>query len=56
MKELIEKTTIKAGLKFFVCILNKAYETCKKVAKEIKKSMRIVFNLKFWTVELYYHP
>jgi hypothetical protein len=31
MKELIEKTTTKAGLKVFACIFNKVYETGRKV-------------------------
>jgi hypothetical protein len=43
-KDLIEKTTTKTGLKVFACILNKVYETGRKVAAEFKKSMRIVFD------------
>jgi hypothetical protein len=38
MKELTEKTITKAGLKVFVCILNKVYETGRKVAKGFKQS------------------
>ena len=44
MKELIEKTTTKAGLKVFACIFNKVYETGRKVEKGFKESMRIVFD------------
>ena len=44
MKELIEKTTTKAGLKVFACIFNKVYETGRKVVKGFKESMRIVFD------------
>ena len=44
MKELIEKTTTKAGLKVFACIFNKAYETGRKVVEGFKESMRIVFD------------
>jgi hypothetical protein len=44
MKELIEKTTTKAGLKVFACIFNKVYKTGRKVAEGFKESMRIVFD------------
>jgi transposase len=44
MKELIEKTTTKAGLKVYACIFNKIYETGRKVAEGFKDSMRIVFD------------
>src|SRR5450631_631422 len=44
MKELIEKTTTKAGLKVFACIFNKAYETGRKVVESFKESMRIIFD------------
>jgi hypothetical protein len=44
VKQLIEKTTTKTGLKVFACILNKRYETGRKVAADFKKSMRIVFD------------
>jgi hypothetical protein len=44
MKELIEKTTTKAGLKVFACIFNKVYETGRKVVEGFKESMRIVFD------------
>jgi hypothetical protein len=44
MKEFIEKTTTKAGLKVFACIFNKVYETGRKVAEGFKESMRIVFD------------
>ena len=39
MKELIEKTTTKAGLKVFACIFNKVYETGRKVAKGFNESL-----------------
>ena len=44
MKELIEKTTTKAGLKVVAWILNQVYETGRKVADGFKDSMRIVFD------------
>jgi hypothetical protein len=44
MKELIENTTTKAGLKVFACIFNKVYETGRKVVEGFKESMRIVFD------------
>ena len=44
MKEPIEKTTTKARLKVFACILNKVYETGRKVVEGFKESMRIVFD------------
>lgn len=44
MKELIEKTTTKAGLKVFACVFNKVYETGRKVVEDFKESMRIVFD------------
>ena len=44
MKELIENTTTKAGLKVFVCIFNRIYETGRKVMEGFKESMRIVFD------------
>ncbi len=49
-KELIEKTTTKAGLKVLACMFNKVYETGRKVATGFKKFMRIVFDehLKLW--------
>ena len=46
MKELIEKTTTKTGLKVVACIVNKVYETGRKVTKDFKESMRIVFDEK----------
>lgn len=41
MKELIEKTTTKSGLKVTASIINKVYETGRKVAKDFKKTMRV---------------
>ncbi len=43
-KELIEKTTTKAGLKVVAWILNKVYKTGRTVAAGFKDSMRIVFD------------
>jgi hypothetical protein len=44
VKELMEKTHTKAGLKAFVHIIDKVYQTGRKVAKEFKETMRIVFD------------
>jgi len=44
MKELIEKTTTRSGLKVVACIINKVYKTGRKVAAEFKASMRIIFD------------
>jgi len=44
VKELIETTTTKAGLKVFACIFNRVYETGRKVLDGFKESMRIVFD------------
>lgn len=43
-KELIETTTTKKGLKVFASILNRIYETGRKVAEGFKESMAIVFD------------
>jgi hypothetical protein len=43
-KALIERTTTKTGLSVIACILNKVYETKRKVAAGFKKSMRILFD------------
>ena len=43
-KELIEKTTTKAGLRVFVSIFNRVYRTGRKVAEGFKESMRILFD------------
>ena len=43
-KELIERTTTKTGLTVVACILNKIYETKRKVVAGFKKSMRILFD------------
>lgn len=49
-KELIESATTKRGLKVFATILNRVYETGRKVAEGFKESMSIVFDvlLKQW--------
>lgn len=44
-KVLIERTTTKTGLSVIACILNKVYETKRKVTAEFKKSMRILFDV-----------
>lgn len=43
-KELIETATTKAGLTVVACILNKVYETKRKVEEGFKESMRILFD------------
>jgi hypothetical protein len=43
-KELIERATTKTGLSVVACILNKVYETKRKVAAGFKESMRILFD------------
>ena len=44
VKELMEKTTTTTGLKAFVHIIDKVYETGRKVAADFKETMRIVFD------------
>ncbi len=44
VKELIEKTTTKKGLKVTASIINKVYETGKNATKEIKENLKIVFD------------
>ncbi len=44
VKELMEKTHTDTGLKAFVHIIDKVYQTGRKVAKEFKETMRIVFD------------
>jgi hypothetical protein len=55
MKELIENTTTKAGLKVFACIFNRVYETGRKVMEGFKESMRIVFDEPSGAMELSRH-
>ena len=43
-KELIETTTTKKGLTVVAWILNKIFETKRKVEAGFKKSMRIIFD------------
>lgn len=43
-KELIERATTKTGLSVVACILNKVYETKRKVVAGFKESMRILFD------------
>jgi hypothetical protein len=44
VKELMEKTTTTTGLKALVHIMDKVYETGRKVAADFKETMRIVFD------------
>jgi hypothetical protein len=44
VKELIEKTRTSTGLKVTVQIIDKVYETARKVADDFKETMRIVFD------------
>jgi len=44
IKELIEKTSTKTGLTVVAWILNRVYETKRKVAAGFKESMRILFD------------
>jgi hypothetical protein len=44
VKELMEKTNTTTGLKAFVHIIDKVYETGRKVAADFKENMRLVFD------------
>lgn len=44
VKQLIEKTTTATGLKVTVQIVDKLYQTARKVADDFKDTMRIVFD------------
>jgi hypothetical protein len=44
VKELMEKTHTTTGLKAFVHIIDKVYETGRKVAADFKETIRIVFD------------
>jgi hypothetical protein len=44
VKELMEKTHTRQGLKATVQIMDKVYQTGRKVAKDFKETMRIVFD------------
>lgn len=44
VKELMEKTRTSTGLKTFVHIMDKVYETGRKVAADFKENMRIFFD------------
>ena len=44
VKELMEKTRTKTGLKTFVHIIDKVYQTGRKYATDFKENMRIVFD------------
>lgn len=44
VKKLMEKTTTSTGLKVTVQIIDKVYETARKVADDFKETMQIVFD------------
>ena len=44
LRELLAKTTTRTGLKVFATVLDKAYETGRKVAKDFKQTMMIEFD------------
>ncbi len=44
VKELMEKTQTQTGLKAFVHIIDKVYQTGRKVAADFKQNMRILFD------------
>jgi len=44
VKELMENTSTATGLKTFVHIIDKVYETGRKVATDFKETMRIIFD------------
>ncbi len=44
VKELMEKTSTKTGLKAFVHVIDQVYETGRKVATDFRDNMRIIFD------------
>ena len=44
VRQLMEKTSTKTGLKVFVHVIDKLYQTGRKVAADFKEHMRIVFD------------
>ncbi len=44
VQELMSKAKTKTGLRVFTTILDKVYETGRKVSKEFKQTMKIVFD------------
>jgi hypothetical protein len=44
VKDLMSKATTKAGLEVDVTILDKVYETGRKVCAEFKEQMRVIFD------------
>ncbi|MDM8567446.1 hypothetical protein QUF74_17580 [Candidatus Halobeggiatoa sp. HSG11] len=44
VKELMEKTNTSTGLTAFVHIIDKVYQTGRKVADDFKKNMQIIFD------------
>lgn len=45
VQELMEKTHTKTGLEVFVHVIDKVYQTGRKVATDFKENMRLVFDL-----------
>ena len=45
VQELMEKTHTKTGLKVVVHVIDKVYQTGRKVAADFKENMRLVFDL-----------
>ena len=43
VKSLMEKTKTKTGLKVFVDLIDKKYKTGRKIARDFKKNMKIIF-------------
>ena len=44
VKELMEKTHTKTGLKAFVHIIDRTYQTGRKVAADFKENLRFLFD------------
>ena len=44
LRDLIAKTTTRTGVKVYATVLDKTYETGRKVAKDFKQTMRIQFD------------
>ena len=44
VKDLVDKTSTATGLKVFTSIKNKVYETARKVSKDFKENMTIIFD------------
>jgi len=44
VQELMAKATTRTGLQVFTCLLDKTYQTGRKVARDFKANMKIVFD------------